>query len=849
MSNQRPASCLLFVNKPFFFLSLALLLAPLSLFSQKKGLIEGVVRDERGEPLPFASVFVRNSSNGTAANANGAYKLPVNYGRHEIVFQYIGYRQRIDTVEVGPKNLTLNVRMVPNDLEISEVVVTGEDPAVKIMREVIAKRAYYHKQISQYSSDVYVKGLYRIAESPKKILGQEVGNMGGMLDSSGAGIVYLSESVSKMYIDGGQAKEIMVSSKVSGSNDGYSMNRATFTDFDLYREHIEIEREILSPLADNAFQYYTFKYRGEFLNLMGFKIEKIELIPKRSSDPAFHGFLYIVDNQWNLAGADIWLSGAAIKQPVLDTLKIKQEFIPVQLPDTWRLLTQTTSFKFGLLGFKINGFYNTVFSNYNLKPDFSADFFGRESFRIEEDANKKDALYWTEARPIPLTKEEGFDYSKKDSLKAIWESKAFMDSTDRRANRFNPFDLLTGYHWRNSYRRIDLDFPGARKWIQFNTVQGWLVNFEPTYSKSTKRNIQSFDIKGIVNYGFSEKRLRGALEIDRKFESIYYSRLQLSGGIIAEQFNGRRPIGVLVNGLYSLFDARNYMKLYDKTYLQAAFSRYLHPTLGMKVQAEWSERSPLRNTSLFTYSKGQNDYTPNAPILNPETPNADFFQKHQAFILGLDFTLRIKQTYSSYPKQRSYEGTEWPVFTLRYRKAIAGIAGSDIGYDHLQLEMRKYGLSWGLAGQTDFIFSAGAFFNRQRMEFIDWYHPIGNQTFISPGEHYLRGFNLLPYYAYSIGRAGYAEAHIVHNFQGWILDKIPGLRKLNWKERFGLHAFYSDQPAADPAFTGKLPYWEASFGFTNIGFKFFRPFRVEFVGGFYGDQFYKSGVMIGVDLN
>ncbi len=298
--------------------------------------VSGTVRDENGEPLPFASVYVRNSTNGTVANAEGEYRLSVERGAQEIVFQYIGYKQQVEKVTVGEKPIRLNVRMSPANLEIGEVVITTEDPAYRIMREAIAKRKYYKNKVTSTSYDTYIKGFYKLVDAPKKILGQDVGNMGGMLDTNRTGVVYLSESVSKVYVqaDPERKKEVMISSKTSGSENGYSLNRATLTEFNLYDERLEIDREILSPLADNAFNYYNFKWMGSIQDENGNTIEKIKLTPKRSADPAFGGFLYIVDSWWNVAGADLFITGNTIKQPALDTMRIQQEFVPVEKPDT-----------------------------------------------------------------------------------------------------------------------------------------------------------------------------------------------------------------------------------------------------------------------------------------------------------------------------------------------------------------------------------------------------------------------------------------------------------------------------------------------------------------------------------
>ena len=808
--------------------------------------ISGTVLDENGEPLPFASVYVRNSTNGTVANAEGQYRLTVARGSQEIVFQYIGYKQRVEAVTVGDKPLRLNVKMEPANLEIGEVVITTEDPAYKIMREVIAKRRYYKNKIASSSYDTYIKGFYKLTDAPKKIMGQDVGNMGGMLDTNRTGVVYLSESVSKVYAQANpeRKKEVMVSSKVSGSENGFSLNRATFTEFNLYDERLEIEREILSPLADNSFNYYNFKWLGSFKDENGYTIEKIKVMPKRSSDPTFGGFLYIVDDLWNIAGADLVLTGNSIKQPVLDTLRIQQEFVPVEKPDTWVLLTQMTGFKFGVLGFKFDGFFNSVFSNYNLKPEFDKNFFDKEVFKIEKTANEQDSSYWKTVRPVPLTVEESNDYVKKDSLQKIWKSETFLDSIDKKNNRFKPFDLLTGYTWQNSYERRTLSFPGALQWIQFNTVQGLVFDVNPEWTHYTERSVKYWKVGGNINYGFAEKRLRGAIELERKFESINYSTLRISGGVNPVQFSDQNPISAALNTSYTLFGKRNYMKLYEKTFVRAEWRQFAAPWLHIRAAAEWAERNWLDNNTDFTWSKKEDRvYTPNYPV-QPEPADQSF---PGIFTLNAELRFRIGQTYSTYPYYRSYDESKWPDIYLRYRKAIPGVGGSTADFDFAQLQISKNNISWGLVGYSNLNVSAGAFLRKSALGFMDLYHPRGNQTLLANPQDYNRSFFMLPYYAYSTDQP-FVQAHWQHHLQGWLFDKIPGIRKLNMKEVIGANFYYTDRPSSDPTFTRDLPYWELNFGLENIGFGVFRLFRVDVVAGFYGGTYEKTGVILGIAL-
>lgn len=828
-------------------LSIVLFLFSYSAFTQNSVAVTGIVRDENGEALPFATVYVRNSSNGTVTNVNGFFRLNVAPGPHDIVFQYIGYQQRIEKIKAASETVKLVVKLTPSDLQIGEVVITGEDPAYRIMREAIAKRDYYKNNTGDYSVDVYMKGFYKILKTPKKIMGKDVGDMEGMLDTNGRGVLYLSESVSKLYTQKKPArqKEVMISSKVSGSDNGFSFNRATYTDFNLYNERLDINRDILSPLADNAFNYYNFKYLGEYTDQNGFKIEKIQVRGKRSADPVFNGIIYIVDNWWNLASFDLYLNGSAIKQPAIDTMRVQQEFVFLDKPDKWRVISQLTSFRAGIIGIEIGGFINSVFSNYALNPDFPENLFSLETFKVENEANKRDTSYWNTIRPVPLTTEESRDYTRKDSINRVVNSKSYMDSLDHKNNKLKLMNLLGGYTWENSYKKTSLNLPGIGEWIQFNTVQGWLLNFKPSYSQTSAQKVKSLKVAGNLNYGFSEEKLRGALRIERRFDRILNKTLVLHGGVLTQQFNETEPIGVLLNGAYSLYTRLNYMKLYEKTFARAEWTQHAARGILLRGGLEWNQRKSLQNNSSHSWHKGERQYSSNDPVPG-DYPNG-FFQQHEAFLIDLEAEFRIGETYSSFPEYREYSKSEWPELFLRYKKAIPGIAGSDINYDHVSAEIRKDDIGFGLAGYTKASVSGGLFIQDERTEFIDLQHFNGNQTLLAKPGTYLNTFFQLPYYTFSTNQP-YIALHAQHHLQGWLLDKIPGLRKLNWKEVFGVNLLYMKRFGVDSTTVREAPYWEVNAGFENIGFGIFRVLRVDFVNSFYGNKYDRFGVVLGLSL-
>jgi hypothetical protein len=833
----------------FFWMVLSPLLAKAQLY--------GVVTGEQKEPLAYASVYVRGTTQGTTTNSDGAYRLPLEPGTYDIVYQYLGYQRKIQTVTIGDKPKKLDVNLLEADLQLGEVVITTEDPAYRIMREAIAKRSYYQTRINQYTCDAYVKGLYKLLKSPKKIMGQEVGNMGGILDSLGSGVLYLSESVSRLYVQKkpSKMKEEMISSKVSGSTNGFSLNRANLMEINLYEETTDIDRDILSPLAGNAFSYYDFRLKGEFTDDEGNLVYKIALNPKRKDDPVWDGFIYIIDSWWNLYGADVFLRGTNIKQPVLDTLRFRQEFTRVEKPDKWALLSQATEFRFSIFGFDVGGSFNSVLSNYNLNPDFSGGFFTRETFRVEDTANKRDTGYWAAIRPIPLTEEEVVDYNKKDSLEQIWESKAFRDSMDRKANKFTFTSLTSGYSWRNSWKQEEFSIGSPLSVVHFNTVQGWLMGSPIRYTKkSDRRNTRYTTIEGAAYYSFGDQRLRYEAGVKRKFDSIRYRTAFANGGIRAAQFNPQNPITQTANGLYSLYSRRNYMKLYDQSFGEIGYSQMLAPWLKGGLQAQYSARRLLENRSDEVFERlliqPLPAYSPNMTLISDQDGFVNPYEfASDALVLQFDARIRIGATYSSYPSYRIYSEGKYPEIRLRYRKAIPGVGRSAINFDQLQVEMGQTRLGMGLFGKLSWQVIAGVFPNSNRMGIMDMYIPMGNQTFFgSGGENRLRRFDLMPYYEMATDRS-YVEGHLEHHLQGWVFDKIPGIRKLQFKEVLGARFYYSPQTVGQTLLgRSHMPYWELNAGIENIGIGPIRPLRLDFAFGFEGGRYTRNGVLLGISL-
>jgi len=100
----------------------ALLISSSTLLISQDRLIQGVVKNEAGNPMPGVSVVEKGSTNGTVTGINGSYKLAVPFESTHLVFSYIGYET--ETIKIGRTN-HINVILQPSLEALEEVVVVA----------------------------------------------------------------------------------------------------------------------------------------------------------------------------------------------------------------------------------------------------------------------------------------------------------------------------------------------------------------------------------------------------------------------------------------------------------------------------------------------------------------------------------------------------------------------------------------------------------------------------------------------------------------------------------------------------------------------------------------------------
>ncbi len=804
-----------------FLLSIFFCFISIPTFSQ----IKGIITDTNNKPLPSVNIFIENTFTGTTTNEAGNYELNItSTGNYIVVYQYLGYKTLKKNINIEKLPFSLNVQLVEEEISLNEVVInSNENPADKIMKKAIASRKSNLEKISSYKADFYSRGLIRIKNAPEKILGQEIGDLGGGLDSTRSGIIYLSETISKIeFLRPDKLKEKITASKVSGNDSGFSFNTAMDVDYNFYENTIELGNQLVSPIANNAFTYYRYKLEGVFFDDKGNLINKIKVTPKRDNDPVFSGFIYIVEDQWNIYALELAVTGIQARIPAADLISIQQDFSFSEKDQIWAKISQTIDFKYGIFGIKGDGRFTYVYSNYSFNLEITKKDFGREILSFENEANKKDSIFWQVIRPVPLTIEEITDYTKKDSIQIIRESKTYKDSIDGVNNKFKFGNLLSGYNYSNTHEEWNAGITSPISAISFNTVQGWNANIGGYYRKSYDKFKRYLSVGGTINYGFSDERLRGTVNSTYKFNNTSRAFLTVSGGITTQQFNGSEPISKALNTAFSLFDEKNYLKIYDRSYVEASHNEELFNGFRLSSKVSYERRKALFNTSdQVWYPKSNLEYTSNNP-LDAAAYGIAPFETHHIVKLELNGRFSFGQNYFSYPDGKfNIANSKYPILYVGYEKGLAA-SNSDYNFDLVKMRLTQ-GFNLQDKGKFEYNFKAGKFFNADDIAFMDYHHFNGNQTHIGSGS-YLNVFNNLPYYALSTNDS-YLEFHAEHDFNGYVLGKIPLLNKLNFNLIVGAHAL---------ATPDNKPYQELTVGLDNIGWGKFRFLRLDYVRSFQG---------------
>jgi hypothetical protein len=293
-----------------------------------------------------------------------------------------------------------------------------------------------------------------------------------------------------------------------------------------------------------------------------------------------------------------------------------------------------------------------------------------------------------------------------------------------------------------------------------------------------KKTLKTYrlEVSPVVRYAFSREKVTGFLRLD--FRAKDY-RIWAEGGRYVQQYNADEPIHSFVNTYTTLVFGNNWMKLYERDFIDINYRHRFNDKYTLRSYWTLSDRRELFNNNTYTFFKRyKENITPNEPV-NVELPLTTSFPTNRAFIGSVALEARPWQKYRIRNGNRQRVHNSTPIFTLEYRKGFADVFGSDVKFDQVELGVRKQ-VKLGIRGTLDVLAKGGAFLNNDRMYFMDYKHFLGNRTYFLTTDP-TGSFRLLDYYRYSTSH-NYLETHAHYHFRKFLLTYLPKARLLGLSE-------------------------------------------------------------------
>lgn len=843
--------------------------------------IKGRVSSVKGESLPFATIYLPKLNLGASTNINGQYEIKLSPGTYQVQVQYIGYETVKRQLVVKDDWVVHDFSLPEQTLLLDEVKVQSrqEDPAYTIMRKAISKRKYHLLQYDSYFVKVYTKGTGELKKAPF-FLRKQIEKEGGVKLNE----AYTTESVSELTFKQPNTIEEKVISVRTTGEEIEGATPSVFINANFYEDQVV---DVISPLAGSAFAYYKFSYQGSFME-DGHEINKIRVIPRSKGEQVFDGYIYIIENDWAIHSLDLKtnLMGFQVKLQMNYAEVAKTVWLPV----TYRLNFSGKAFGFaGEFRFLASLSNYDVKINEDLVPQTeiidektqdvpkdipditlkdkdkeevaalleSEDKMTRKQFRkmidqydkesIKESENprvvsetkfeidslaaKRDSVYWATVRPVPLTIKEIKGYERDDSLARVNAAKITgIDSTNSiKKGKFKVSDLVLGGSY-NFSPRTTFELKPLFFHTFFNTVEGVNVNLvnKFKYEFDSLRKIIQF--MPVFRYGFSSEDFYAlsqfSYESKKKEKSI---RLNLEGGKFVDQYSDKQPIHPHINTFSTLLFRRNYMKLYEKSYVK--FQTQYKPSDWWEFDGglEFAQRNTLSNENDYSlFYEDSREFKPNPPY-NLELPDTSF-PEHEALIFNLNIAYWPLKRYRVYNGKRYPLKNISPKLILNYKKGIDKVFGSDVDFDHLALGL-DHQLNFGVSGKLQFELRGGTFFNNNKMTFVDYQHFDGNRTIFSSIKP-AGAFRLLDYYALSTNST-YFSAHTHYQFRKFLITQLPELRFSGMRENIFINYLKHENSPH---------YYELGYSLDQV----FRLFRIEVAASFMDREYKEVGLRIGV---
>lgn len=815
--------------------------------------IKGVITDSiTNEPLMYITVQYEGKGVGSISNASGEYKVETHKGWDELTFSAIGYTTK--KVRFKPGTKVLNVKLATSDVMLSEVVVKPKrekysrknNPAVEFMKKVIANKKglklesndYYQYQkyekmkmsINNVTTEKLEKGIYKkfsffkdqVEISPKthKMI------LPISIKETASHTIFRKDPQSKKTIIDGYNSNGIEEFFSTGDMLGTILNDV-FSDVNIYDDDIRLlQSYFVSPIGKGAISFYKY-YLMDTVMVDRQKCVHLTFVPQNSQDFGFTGHLYVLDDSTYAVKKCTMNLPKKTGVNFVDNLSIDQDF--TQLPNgNWVLtdddMTVELSFIKGTQGLEVER--TTKYTDYKFDPIEARLFRLRGSVIKEANMLNKSDEYWAKVRQVPLTAKEsnmdvfmnrieqipGFKY-------VIFGAKALIENFVETGSKGHPSKF---------------DFGPVNTIVTSNYVNGTRFrlsgmttgHFDPHWNFSGYGAYGTKDKKwfyqGQAAYSFN-KRDYVLWEFPKNYLAFKYSYDVMSP---MDKYLETDKDNIFVGWKWTKVDQMSYMR-------DATLTYELETNAGLSVKTMARHRND-QPAGILQYLK--ND----GPVAGEYDPNGSNTPVHDITTSELGVTLRYApgETFVNTKQRRVPVSFDAPIFSISHTLGVKGVLGGDYNFNLTEVSMRKR--FWlGSWGKLDITLRGGAQWNTVPFPLLNL--PMANLSYIT---QHNESFSLINNMEFLNDR--YGSFAITYDMNGKLLNRLPLIKKLKWREAFRFRGMYgtltekndpykshNDElflfPMRDGVPTshvmGNTPYLEASIGIYNI----FKLIHIEYV--------------------
>ena len=788
--------------------------------------VRGIIRDANtGEPLPFVSVYFDNTTIGISTDLDGHYSLETRSPEAKVLTaSLIGYESLSIPVNQGVFS-EINFRLRQDPRQLQAALIKPDNRYIKsILRKLDEAREVNDPDnapdwnVRQYSKIEFdVQNLEELMRFHS--LESSIGFVREYTDTSAiTGRSYIpaliSENISDVYHSQSPYfnREVMRASRISGLEEDNALRQFTgsyLLKTNFYKSSIGVFNLVIpNPAAASSNMYYNY-FLVDSLQVEGRKTYVLRFHPKKLvTSPTLDGEMQIDAEDFGIRSVHAALSGESNVNWIRHiNLDIQNRRLPSgrwfygdeRLFIDFSILLKDESRLISFLGNR-----HIVYEAPTFEPVSDPDALSSSEAVVMRNVLPGDDAFWDQVRPYQLSERERGIYRMVDQIK----------ETSLYRGTYAVARTIIGNYYEVKPWKVEFG-----RWAQtfaYNDMEGFRMKIGGRTLKEFSHTVR---LGGYVAFGFKDLRPKGEFttelmlgrEKTRKLTlDVKQDYIQFGGGSVFTDQN-----------MFSALLARSQSKKlsmvrYADLLYEHEFAPWFNASIQWRTQRVWSYNGPDRSPDRVRFIPSHLENI-------PENAQESFSMNTLHVGLRFSYDERVNRNYFV----KTYLFTKYPVLMLDVTGGFKGITRDDFNFVKATAN-----LSWKVPstaiGFGRLQLEGGAIWGSVPYPMLKLHD--GNQTFFLDRT----AFSCMDYYEFVSDRwlTGYYE----HNFNGFFLGKIPGIKKLDLREvatirmAWGrlsddnsVHAPFHLLSSTNQQSIARVPYLEAGIGISNI----FRIIRVD----------------------